>query len=389
MKKKSNLSYRILGLLTLWLAGSFPGFSQNESEIDSMVWEGSYFSFTDSIDPEPVPLRIALVLSDIKANKDLEFARGMFMALDNFKTSDRKIALKLINGGVAAVDSVTLQLDEFEPNIIIGTFEKNFPAYLFNYSGDKNVKTINAFDMRNEFFKTNPNIIQLLTPSNFFNDKTADFFGNYFTDFEFVTIGERDASDNMFGTIESRFPANSVNLEAVEQIGLFTPEKDKQYLFYCFPTKKEDVKQIIEAIGALKKQNPNLIMATVGRPSWITFTDLAKSFDSANVYIPSRFYFDPVSEESKNFIKAYNDTYNHPPVKSFPVYSVMGYDLTNYLVEGVNASGNNFDIEWPRVASLQADYSFKHVPEIAGYYNPLVYVVRFNSTGGADKILIE
>ena len=399
---KNTNSKFFLSFLML-ASGCFVGFSQTNESIqviniedpapvatsDSVwPWKVSFVETPETPAAEKAPVKIALILSDIKANKDLEFARGMLMGLDNQKAENHKISLRMINGAVAA-DSVKMQLDEFSPLLIVANYEKDFPSYLSDYALDNNVKTVNAFDMRNEFYKVNPNIIQLLTPSNYFNQEIAEFFGKNFEGYEVIALGDFDPNDQMYGSITAKFPVEITNITDVQELSQFQPDETKSYLFYCFPTKKDNVKALIDAVSNFRKQHPGILTAAVGRPSWITFSDMAKSFDAANVYIPSRCYFDPTSAEGKQFIMDYNKVHGHTPIKTFPVYSVMGYDLINYFVNGIDNSGNNYNVEWPKVPTLQTDFSFRNGPGVYGYYNPDVYVVRFNSAGGADKILIE
>lgn len=395
---------KLIATIILLLTGATQiGFSQNIEEIiinqepyqdliigDLENWPSSpLFSMSDSIAPEPpTPVRIAVVLSDIGDKKDLEFARGILMGLENVKNEERTISLTMLNGAVPQ-DSVTMQIDDFSPNLIIVNFEKNFPAYLNDYAKDNGVMMMNAFDMRNDSYRTNPNIVQLLTPSVYFNEEIADFFGKQFSGYELIIVGEMDKNDQIFDRLSSKLVNGVTALTDKEAVEAFQPEASKSYLFYCFPTKKDDVKTMVEALAALRKKYPGTFSAVVGRPSWITFTDLAKNFDAANVYIPSRCYFDPASVEGKKFITDYNSLFGHPPVKTFPVYSVMGYDIINHFTKGIAESHNDYSVEWPKTETLQTDFSFRTSPEISGYYNPEVYVIRFNANGSADKINVD
>lgn len=403
-----NSNSKFLLSLLLMFSGCFAMKAQNNGEFqmisieepvpvnvnDSTTgwpWRINFTETVETPDTTPavqIPVKIAVILSDISANKDLEFARGMLMGLENQKNENHKISLRMINGAVSA-DSVRMQLDEFSPILIVANFEKNFPAYLSNYASDNNVMTVNAFDMRNEFYKNNPKMIQLLTPSNYFNQEISEFIGKNFEGYQLVTLGDFDPNDQMYDRISAKFPIEIISFPDLKDFAQFTPDPEKNYLFYCFPNKKENVKAVNEALISFRSKNPGILTAAVGRPSWITYTDFAKNFEAANVYIPSRCYFDPTTAEGKKFIMDYNKVHGHTPIKSFPVYSVMGYDLINHFVNGIEQSGNDYTKEWPKTPVLQNEFSFKNAPGVAGYYNPEVYIIRFNSTGGADKISIN
>lgn len=335
------------------------------------------------------PVKIALVLSDINSDKDLEFARGVLSGLEQFENSPYKISLKMINGKIS-VDSLYSELDAFAPTLIVANHERNFPIQLAQYSDDKGVKTVNAFDMRNEYYVNHPNMIQLLTPSSYFNDEIGRYIAKNYEGNEVIVIGEADNNDQIYDNIIKKMQAQPVKFANIDELAAFAPEPNKNYLIYCTYTNKNDIVPALAQIEKIRSVNPFSFITVVGRPSWITLPELAKNLAAANAFIPSRCYFDPTTDKGKNYIKYYNTLYGHTPIKTFPVYSVMGYDMVKYFVDGINESGNDFNAEWPKSESLQTDFRLQRAPGyLGGYYNPDVYMIKFRPDGSAEKILID
>ena len=335
-----------------------------------------------------VPVKVALVMSDIADNKDIEFARGMLLALEEMKESPYRVSFKMFNGAVGA-DSLKVELNKFAPTLIVGNYEKNFPLALSAYARDNKVKTVNVFDMKNEAYVYNPEMIQLLTPSTYFNEEIADYLANGYSGYEILSFGVPDSSDQLYEKLVSKMGKEPRLIAEIDDLAAFKPEDGKKYLIYVNQTQKDNVKAALAEIIKFSNANPLAFVTTIGRPSWITMTDLAASLEDANVMIPSRCYFDPTTYEGKKFITDYNSSYGHTPIKSFPVYSAMGYDVMKFFVPGIDESNNNYNKIWPKTQTLQTDIDFRKSSENSGYYTPMVYVVKFKRNGNAEKISIK
>ena len=57
---------------------------------------------------------------------------------------------------------MTDALDDFEPNLIVATADKNFPAFLADYGNTNHIEVVNVFDVKNELFEDNPSMVQIL-----------------------------------------------------------------------------------------------------------------------------------------------------------------------------------------------------------------------------------
>lgn len=334
-------------------------------------------------------VRVAILLEDITSNKDKEFARGFLVALDRLKDAPYRTSVSIMDAAVAT-DSLISGLDAFSPSLIVTTHDRNYPQVVSDYARANDIKAVNVFDVRNEGYVSNPDMVQLLTPSEYFNREIADFLARRFDGYTLVVAGENDEEDAMLKALGEVWQGSRVYVTEVSELENLDIAEGGEYLIYGTPSKRNDIELVIEKVKTLRQKSPMADIAVVGRPNWIAYADaLGEKYSEAVVYIPSRFYFDPELSESKRLINDYKEMYGHTPIKSYPVYAVAGYDVATYFIPGYASSGGDFNEEWPESATLQTDFALCRPNSWSGFYNPVVYLVKFNEFGNIDKIKVQ
>lgn len=335
--------------------------------------------------------RIFVLLDDYEANKDMEFTRGIISAVDALKNSPYRISVKVMDSKEGETP-VMMALDEYRPTLIILNGEKEVPDYVAVYAEDSKCYIANMFNVKSEKYLNNPYIIQMLTPSENFNSEIADAIFDKYGDSKFLIAGEPGNSDNMLDALMGKYnPKNVVSVSA-DDIENYDIDPAYDYIIYGTVTKKADVRALLEKIAKLKEKSPASRILTLGKASWITHADgLKDQFCAAEVIVPSRSYFDSELAASKDYIDDYKSLYNHTPMKSFPVYSVAGYDAVNFLLEALYNNPDAPETYNPgeRLEALQNDIRLSRASATGGLYNRLVYLVKFNTFGNIDKIMVE
>ena len=350
----------------------------------------------DSISGLNSLVSVALIIEDPKSKRDNEFTRGSLLALDKLKNSDFKINLKVIQDNKSASDSVAVtngiitSLDSFNPDLIVATYEKNFPVWLADY-GDKNAtEIINAFDVKNELYLENPSIIHLLTPSPYFTEEVAEWVSNSFGDKTLVMVGKEDPEDAFAASIIEKYGNRKPTFVTVDKLAEMSIDDDGSYLFYGFPTGRDDVSAMLTAVASLAESHPLARMKVMGRPSWITLADALKDqFAATEVHFPSRFFFDPSGKAGKDFIADYSAEYGHGPIRSYPTYAAAGYDIMSYFIPGLASNNGDFNMPLSDGKELQTPISLERVGNWGGFFNPSAYIIRYTNYGDVEKILIR
>lgn len=340
---------------------------------------------------QDIVVNVALLLSEPSSRKDLDYSRGFLTAVDRLKHSNYRIKINVVDGTKTG-ENVIEAIDNIEPSMIFLTSDRNIPDYITEYARNKSVPVVNTFDVRNEEYTSNPYLIQLLTPSNVFNDEIASYLIDRYKDYELIFVGENESNDQLGSSLREVWKDRvtslpSLNLEPTSDFE-FSPEG--HYLIYGNDTKKPEVQKLLTQVSELRETNPLADIALVGRPNWIVFDEsLSENLHRADAMIPSRFYYDKDSQESRKFMMYYKSVFDMTPVKSFPSYAAMGYDSAMYFIPSIAKTGGDLNAFVPSEETVQSGFDFKRMSNWSGFMNPVVYLVRFTPYDTVDKIKIK
>lgn len=331
-------------------------------------------------------MRVGIVMFDPTSKKDLDFTRGFLTGVNKIKNSSYRLNVKVFDGRKsheALIDS----LGNYSPSIIFTTYEKNTPKFFADYALVSRVPVINTFDLKDETFITNPYFVNILTPSNYFNDEVANTLYDRYQGSKLIVVGgENDANDMLLSILENKWGDSRIlrftSVEALEDF----PFASGSFLIFGNLSKKDDISNLVESVGKLKEEKMDVTIDIVGRPSWIVYDEsLKNAFHKTDVYIPARFYFDKGSEEAKRFVSEYNNLFNMTPAKSFPMYSTMGYDEALYFIPSWVSTGGDINNFKQSVSTVQSDFDLIRLENWSGMMNPMVYLVRFTPYGTIEK----
>ncbi len=334
-------------------------------------------------------VNVALLMDDPSSKRDLEFSRGVLLALDRLKSAPYKINFKVIDGR-SATNAVIDLLDEFEPQLLLTTADRNFPAFLADYGNENKVEIVNVFDVKNELYEDNPSIIQLLPPSVLFNDEVADYVASNYSGYTLITVGEQDENDAIGEAVVAALSGNMHFELTPAELNDFDFTDGGNYLVYSYAQKRDDILPVVNAVASARTSAPLSSISLMGRPSWITLAGShGDKFAEADVFIPSRFYYDSESSAGRTFQNDFTEMFGHAPVKSFPMYSVTGYDVASYFIPGVAATSGDPNRPFPPSRALQTDINLRRVSNWSGFVNPTCYILKFLPGIGVDKITLK
>lgn len=347
------------------------------------------FTLTDYSDiaREITPVRIALLLNDIYGKKEMEFSKGFILGINKLKLPANSVSLKMINGEIPE-DSLQWSLAQFLPDLIFTTQDNGASSVLTDYAGEHNTKIINVFDTKSENYTSSPSMVQVLIPSHKFNVSAAVYLASQFEGDELIMVGEPQETDGMLKEILNIWPGNFQTSILRDDIETFSYNPDKQYVFYITAGSNDEIRESLGRIKALQIANPNLVTTVIGRPNWVAFNDLKNNIAGLDVYIPSKCYIDVTSEkESRWYIPEYKNLFGNAPIKSYPVYSIMGYDVASYFIPREFNELNNIGSDiWNDEELLQLNISLANDSWSSGQYNAGSYMLHFDGDGQLVKI---
>lgn len=396
---KKNAQIAIPVIETTTVEKEVDPFDERENSLEGrrdIYKEVHMLGVADSVPDAGRSVSIALVIEDPMSKRDNEFTRGTLLAIDRLKNSPYSIRFKLLADSRSAADSVKAsqsildQLDDFKADMVVTTYEKNFPNWLAEYGEENGIEIVNSFDVKSELYMENPSIIHLLTPTAYFSDEVGEWAASNLGSYRLVLVGKEDSDDAFAESIIGRRDASSIMRRQLDNLAETKLDEGGRYLFYGFPTSKEEIQRMLTAIEYLKENNPFTDIKVMGRPSWITVAEgLKERFHKADVYFPSRFFFDHTAGPGKEFIASYSSAYGHGPIRSFPTYAVAGFDIANFFIPGIASNDGDFNAFIPEGHEIQTPINLERVGNWGGFFNPSAYMIRFSPYGDIEKILIR
>lgn len=335
-------------------------------------------------------LKVALLLSEPSVRKDLEFTRGFLTGIQNLKSTGISIALTVIDGSKGSSD-VLNELSDVNPDILFLTTDKGIPSYLSEYAEVSQTPMVNTFDVKNELYTSNPYVIQLLTPSNYFNDEIASRMLEDYGDNVLIFAGNADQGDQLALSLKELWDKSKIKNLSIEGLSEYPFREDTKYLIYGYPTRKDDINSLLSAVNKIKSASPLTEISVLGRPNWIIYddSDMIEKFQEANVNIPSRFYYDKNSSEARRFENIYKSLFDRTPAKSFPMYAGVGYDASMYFLPGMVSAGSDVNSLGEYTNGAQSDFALSRPSNWSGLLNPMVYLVKFTPYGSIEKVPVR
>lgn len=336
---------------------------------------------------EKVQVRVAIVLSDIYGKKEMEFTKGFMLGLSDSNLPKNSVALKVINGAIPE-DSLVYELSYFDPEIIFTTQDQDCPQVLLDYVGEHSVRVVNVFETKGDAYQNSPSLVQILMPSQKFNVLSSKYMKKNFDDANLVIVGTADPNDNLLRESCFLWPENKIKNLAIEELSKFAFSPEEKYLIYPASQNIDDIKNLLTSLGEIQSST-GVEFTIFSRPSWVALSDLNNLIKGFDVYMPAKCYFDLSSQAGRNFITEYKNRFGLPPIKSYPVYAVMGYDMATFflplsLIENVDASFNL----WEPTETLQLNLILDNDNWFSGRYNLGSYMLHFSPNAKMEKIPI-
>lgn len=340
------------------------------------------------VTPSDSVLNLAIVLSDIYGKKEMEFTRGFLLGMKQANLPAKSVSLKIVNGEIPE-DSLTYELQNFQPHVIFTTHDKDVPRSIIQVSKENGARVYNAFDVKGEDYLYNANIYQLLAPSAYFNGKAASYFSENFPDNVLLIVGEPDPSDIILRDMIVAWPDDYLLMISKEDLSRFSLEEGLNYLIYPASGNSSEIKEILEEVVRLMVETPQTGVRIIGRPNWVAFNDLNSLIANQEIFIPEKCYFDPTSSQAKKFISDYHKDYGHAPIRSYPVYAAMGYDASKYLLPNLIDELRGLPVEWNPSNMTQSYFDIAGSGWSGGFYNKGAFILHFEPWGTLRKEILK
>lgn len=334
-------------------------------------------------------IKFAVLLDEPTTKKDIDYTRGILSGINYLKSKGVSIDLKVMNGNQSSTDLLS-QLADYVPDMVFLTSEKGIPGYLAEYAEISQTPMVNTFDLKNELYTTNPYIVQLLTPSNYFNEIVAQKLAEDYADYTMIFVGDEDETDQLVAPLKDKWTPSKVKSLSLQGLKKATFKPDGKFLFYGLGVKKDDIEGLLSRVEEIRKEYPLADIVTVGRPNWIVYEEsLKQDLHNANTVIPSRFYYDTDSSLTNQLLKNYNSLFDGQPTKSYPMYAALGFDTMLYFLPEYARTKGDLNLFVSSDNGSQNSFELVRPNNWTGFYNDQVYLIRFTPYNTIEKQLIK
>ena len=309
----------------------------------------------DDVKNREIRLGIMLPLHNINGDgrRMTEYYRGVLMACDSLKKQGLSIDVHAWNtaedGNIYKVleDPAAAKCD-----LIIGPLYSKQMDALSAFVAKHDIRLVIPFSINAPQLTTNRNIFQVYQSPTEQNEVIIARFIERFKSYHTVVIDCNDSTSKKgiftFGLrrqMEQRgMDAVVTNLKSTE--GNFSKafSRTKPNVVILNTGRSQELGVAFSKINGLKANEPELDITMFGYTDWLLYTrTYLENFYKYNTYIPSVFYYNPLSSGTQRFERKYRQNFRSDMQSSLPRFAITGFDHAFFFLKGLHKYGKSFN----------------------------------------------
>jgi hypothetical protein len=89
---------------------------------------------------------------------------------------------------------------------------------------------------------------------------------------------------------------------------------------------------------------PGTLVSLFGYTEWLMYTQYnLDNFYKFDTYIPSTFYYNPLSAKTKRIEQKYRWNFHSDMMQSLPRFAITGFDYSYFFLKGLHTDGKDFN----------------------------------------------
>ena len=310
---------------------------------------------TSDVRNREIRLGVMLPLHNINGDgrRMTEYYRGVLMACDSLKKQGVSIDVHAWNtaedGNINKVleDPAAARCD-----LIIGPLYSKQMDALSAFVTKHDIRLVIPFSINAPQLTTNRNIFQVYQSPNEQNEVIIAHFIEQFKDYHTVVIDCNDSTSRKgpftFGLrrqMEQRGRDVVVtNLKSNETNFSKAFSRTKPNVVVLNTGRSQELGVAFSKINGLKANSPELDITMFGYTDWLLYTrTYLENFYKYNTYIPSVFYYNPLSVGTQRFERKYRQNFRCDMQNSLPRFAITGFDHAYFFLKGLHKYGKSFN----------------------------------------------
>ena len=309
----------------------------------------------DDVRNREIRLGVMLPLHNINGDgrRMMEYYRGVLMACDSLKKQGLSIDVHAWNtaedGNINKVleDPAAARCD-----LIIGPLYSKQMDALSAFVTKHDIRLVIPFSINAPQLTTNRNIFQVYQSQTDQNEAIFARFIERFKDYHTVVIDCNDSTSKKgpftFGLrrqMEQRaMDVVVTNLKSNESNFSKAFSRTKPNVVILNTGRSQELGVAFSKINGLKANNPELDITMFGYTDWLLYTRThLENFYKYNTYIPSVFYYNPLSVGTQRFERKYRQNFRSDMQNSLPRFAITGFDHAYFFLKGLHKYGKSFN----------------------------------------------
>ena len=309
----------------------------------------------DDVRYREIRLGIMLPLHNINGDgrRMVEYYRGVLMACDSLKKQGLSIDVHAWNtaedGNIYKVleDPAAAKCD-----LIIGPLYSKQMDALSAFVTKHDIRLVIPFSINAPQLTTNRNIFQVYQSPTEQNEVIIARFIERFKNYHTVVVDCNDSTSKKgiftFGLrrqMEQRgMDAVVTNLKSTEANFSKAFSRTKPNVVILNTGRSQELGVAFSKINGLKANEPELDITMFGYTDWLLYTrTYLENFYKYNTYIPSVFYYNPLSVGTQRFERKYRQNFRSDMQSSLPRFAITGFDHAYFFLKGLHKYGKSFN----------------------------------------------
>lgn len=328
----------------------------------------------------------------------VEYYRGILMACDSLRSKGINTSVYAWNVPIDADIRQTL-LDENagKCNIIFGPLYTKHVKYLADFCKQKGIKMVIPFSISGDEVTTNANIFQVYRPTERQTEDAVRAFVDRFSGYHpvFIDCNDTTSRKGIF-TFELRkrleekgIKYNITNLKSSETYFSKAFSRKEPNIVILNTGRSPELNVALAKLDGLCVADPTVQVSMFGYTEWLMYTSVYLNyFHKYDAYIPTTFYYNPLSVYTFNIEQTYRHWFGTDMQKSLPRFAITGYDHANYFIKGMHDYGSSFvgAKKQSTYKSLQTPLSFVRTNTAGGLMNSTFMLIHYKRDHKIESI---
>jgi len=326
---------------------------------------------TDDIRKRAIRLGVMLPLHNVNGDgkRMVEYYRGVLMACDSIKKLGISVDVHAWNTPEDGdINQVLRDENAAKCDLIIGPLYSKQMAALSAFVEKHKIKLLIPFSINAPQLADNKYIYQVYQSHTFQDDATINHFVKGFRNFHTVIIDCNDSTSQK-GSFTSalRRQMEQANMEcSISNLksgeGDFSKafSRTRPNVVVLNTGRSPELGIVFSKLNGLKVTDPDLVINMFGYTEWLMYTSVhLENFYKFNTYVPSVFYFNPLSASTKRLQQKFRWNFHTDMQGSLPRFAITGFDHAYFFLTGLHKEGSKFLGEKSNMDYVQTPLQFE------------------------------